>query len=165
MPMIAAILGFIPALERRRSIAIRSGSAAKVVPNPATSPRISERLKVGKSKLCVSRGMRSEVSGPRACTAAARQTVTRIRAVATLLNCLIYPRVISAFARGPDRSGLEAARPDSEYQVRQRPGSTLSNTSMRPEPAQLSGFEERLVTQPADSKPRLWLLNRPLLAL
>lgn len=40
--MMAAILGFIPALDFRRSIAIKSGMAAKVVPNPATSPKISD---------------------------------------------------------------------------------------------------------------------------
>src|SRR5580698_3769069 len=62
--MIAAILGFIPALDRRRSMAIRSGRAANVVPNPATRPSTSERLKPWKSKLGVSRGMRLSVSGP-----------------------------------------------------------------------------------------------------
>jgi len=36
VPVMAAILGFIPTLERRFSMAMRSGSAAKVVPNPAT---------------------------------------------------------------------------------------------------------------------------------
>src|SRR6516225_6001463 len=35
MPMIAAILGFIPALDRRLSMATKSGTAAKVVPKPA----------------------------------------------------------------------------------------------------------------------------------
>jgi hypothetical protein len=41
--MMAAILGFIPALDRRLSIAIKSGTAAKVVPKPAKKPKISER--------------------------------------------------------------------------------------------------------------------------
>jgi len=41
--MMAAILGFIPALDRRLSIAIKSGTAANVVPNPATNPKTSER--------------------------------------------------------------------------------------------------------------------------
>ena len=35
-PMMAAIFGFMPALDRRLTIEIRSGKAAKVVPNPAT---------------------------------------------------------------------------------------------------------------------------------
>ena len=52
--MIAAILGFMPALDRRLSIAIRSGIAAKVVPNPATTPMTSERCILGISKLFVS---------------------------------------------------------------------------------------------------------------
>src|ERR1700739_4921108 len=56
--MIAAILGFMPALDRRLSIAIRSGIAAKVVPNPATTPTISERCILGISKLFVSCGTR-----------------------------------------------------------------------------------------------------------
>src|SRR5215469_2009780 len=56
--MIAAILGFMPALDRRLSIASRSGIAAKVVPNPATTPTSSERRKLGKSKLFVSCGIR-----------------------------------------------------------------------------------------------------------
>jgi hypothetical protein len=38
--MMAAILGFMPMLERLFSIAMRSGRAAKVVPNPATKPMI-----------------------------------------------------------------------------------------------------------------------------
>ena len=37
----AAILGFMPAEDRRLSIVIRSGNAAKVVPIPATKPMIS----------------------------------------------------------------------------------------------------------------------------
>jgi hypothetical protein len=41
--MMADILGFIPALDRRLSIATRSGTAAKVVPKPATKPKISDR--------------------------------------------------------------------------------------------------------------------------
>src|SRR6476659_5918791 len=39
--MIAAMVGFIPWQDRRLSIAIKSGMAAKVVPNPATKPTIS----------------------------------------------------------------------------------------------------------------------------
>jgi hypothetical protein len=41
--MIAAILGFIPALDLRLSIAIKSGIDAKVVPNPAKKPKTSDR--------------------------------------------------------------------------------------------------------------------------
>jgi hypothetical protein len=52
--MMAAIFGFMPALDRRLTIEIRSGKAAKVVPNPATRPRISDRVNVGASRLCVS---------------------------------------------------------------------------------------------------------------
>jgi hypothetical protein len=40
--MIAVILGFMPALERRLSIATKSGTAAKVVPNPAKTPTTSD---------------------------------------------------------------------------------------------------------------------------
>src|SRR5215471_8987590 len=54
--MIATILGFIPCVDRRLSIAIRSGNAAKVVPKPATNPTISDLLNFGTSKLDVSRG-------------------------------------------------------------------------------------------------------------
>jgi hypothetical protein len=36
----AAILGFMQMLERRFNMAMRSGSAAKVVPNPAAKPMI-----------------------------------------------------------------------------------------------------------------------------
>src|SRR6476660_5520473 len=39
--MIAAIVGFMPSQDRRLSIAMRSGRAANVVPNPATKPIIS----------------------------------------------------------------------------------------------------------------------------
>jgi hypothetical protein len=39
--MILAMVGFIPLLDRRLNMAIRSGTAAKVVPNPATKPMIS----------------------------------------------------------------------------------------------------------------------------
>jgi len=41
--MIADILGFMPALDRRLSIAIKSGMAANVVPNPAKNPNTSDR--------------------------------------------------------------------------------------------------------------------------
>jgi hypothetical protein len=54
--MIAAIRGFIPALDRRLSIAIKSGIAAKVVPKPATTPKISDRL-----RLAPGRAMRTQV--------------------------------------------------------------------------------------------------------
>jgi len=57
--MIAAILGFMPALDRRLNIAIKSGKAAKVVPKPATMPTISDRLKPVNRMLCVSPGTRS----------------------------------------------------------------------------------------------------------
>jgi hypothetical protein len=39
--MIPAIVGFVPWVDRRFNIAIRSGRAANVVPNPATKPMIS----------------------------------------------------------------------------------------------------------------------------
>lgn len=55
----AAILGFIPALERRFSIDSKSGSAAKVVPNPAKNPIISDLWNLGTSRLDVSWGTRS----------------------------------------------------------------------------------------------------------
>src|SRR5579885_134741 len=55
--MIAAILGFMPAADRRFNIAIRSGTAAKVVPRPAMKPKISERWSFGMSRLAVSRGV------------------------------------------------------------------------------------------------------------
>jgi hypothetical protein len=41
--MMAAIVGFMPWLDRRLSILIKSGTAAKVVPKPATKPRTSDR--------------------------------------------------------------------------------------------------------------------------
>src|SRR5262245_19747237 len=53
--MMPAILGLTPALDRRRSIAIKSGSAAQVVPNPATKPTISDRCNVGTRRLLASR--------------------------------------------------------------------------------------------------------------
>src|SRR6516164_7325092 len=56
--MIAAIVGFIPALDRRLSIAIKSGTAAKVVPKPATKPRTSDRVNLGMSRDDVSCGIR-----------------------------------------------------------------------------------------------------------
>ena len=42
--MMAAMVGFMPSHDRRRSIAIKSGMAANVVPNPATKPMISFQL-------------------------------------------------------------------------------------------------------------------------
>jgi hypothetical protein len=42
MPVIVAILGFIPLLDLRLSMTTKSGNAAKVVPKPATSPKISD---------------------------------------------------------------------------------------------------------------------------
>jgi len=39
--MIALMRGFMPSLDRRLSIATKSGKAAKVVPNPASGPTIS----------------------------------------------------------------------------------------------------------------------------
>jgi hypothetical protein len=41
-PIMAAILGFIPLLDLRLSIPIKSGKAAKVVPKPATKPTTSD---------------------------------------------------------------------------------------------------------------------------
>jgi hypothetical protein len=49
--MIAAMRGFIPAVERRLSIAIRSGTAAKVVPKPAMTPKTSDRVNLGARRL------------------------------------------------------------------------------------------------------------------
>ena len=57
--MIVAIIGDMPALERRLSSATKSGTAANVVPKPATKPNISDRRNPGKNRLCVSRGTRS----------------------------------------------------------------------------------------------------------
>src|SRR5215831_5741289 len=57
--MIAAILGFIPAVDRRLNIAIRSGTAANVVPKPARKPTISDRCSDGTSRLDTSLGARS----------------------------------------------------------------------------------------------------------
>src|ERR1700740_326383 len=57
--MIATILGFMPALERRLSMASKSGTAANVVPRPAINPRISDRLNLGRNRLDVSCGTRS----------------------------------------------------------------------------------------------------------
>src|SRR3954452_3824672 len=56
--MIAAIRGFMPAVDWRLSIAIKSGAAAKVVPNPATKPKISDRLNSGRNRLWVSFGIK-----------------------------------------------------------------------------------------------------------
>ena len=52
--MMAAILGFMPRLDRRLSMAIKSGTAANVVPKPATRPRTSDRVKLGMSRLFAS---------------------------------------------------------------------------------------------------------------
>jgi hypothetical protein len=41
--MIAAIIGYIPARDRRLSMLTKSGTAAKVVPKPARKPKISDR--------------------------------------------------------------------------------------------------------------------------
>jgi hypothetical protein len=41
--MMPVILRFMPLLDRRLSIEIQSGRAAKVVPAPATRPTISDR--------------------------------------------------------------------------------------------------------------------------
>jgi len=43
MPRMAAILGFRPALDLRRNMAVKGGTGANVVPNPATNPKISDR--------------------------------------------------------------------------------------------------------------------------
>ena len=52
--MMVAIVGLMPLLDRRLIIVTRSGIAAKVVPNPAMKPTISERWNSGRSRLCVS---------------------------------------------------------------------------------------------------------------
>src|SRR5262249_22680498 len=54
--MMPAIVGLMPLLDRRLNILTRSGTAANVVPKPATNPRTSERKNLGKSKLAVSLG-------------------------------------------------------------------------------------------------------------
>jgi hypothetical protein len=51
--MIASILGFILAVDRRRSMASKSGREANVVPGPATKPTTSERFRVGEQALGV----------------------------------------------------------------------------------------------------------------
>src|SRR5277367_2897073 len=51
--MMAAIRGFMPPVERRLSIAMRSGKTAKVVPRPATKPNMSDRWKLGSRMLSV----------------------------------------------------------------------------------------------------------------
>jgi hypothetical protein len=56
--MIAAILGFIPAVDLRLSIATKSGTAANVVPIPAKNPMISDRRSLGAKRLAVSWGTR-----------------------------------------------------------------------------------------------------------
>jgi hypothetical protein len=43
MPMMPAILGFMLMLDRRLNMPMRSGRAAKVVPQPATKPMIGVR--------------------------------------------------------------------------------------------------------------------------
>jgi len=53
-----AIVGFMPLLDRRLNILTRSGTAANVVPKPATNPRTSDRRNLGKSKLAVSLGIK-----------------------------------------------------------------------------------------------------------
>ena len=55
----AAILGFIPALDRRLNMETKSGTAAKVVPKPANKPTISDRRNLGTSRLVVSLGTKS----------------------------------------------------------------------------------------------------------
>src|SRR6476620_768483 len=52
--MMPAIVGLMPLLERRLNILIRSGTAAKVVPNPATNPNTSDFSSPGKNRLEVS---------------------------------------------------------------------------------------------------------------
>jgi len=49
------MVGFIPLLDRRLNILIKSGTAANVVPKPAATPMISDRWKPGTSRLDVSR--------------------------------------------------------------------------------------------------------------
>lgn len=62
----AAILGFMPLLDRRRSIPTRSGTAAKVVPKPAIKPMISERFKARQSTISTRAPARSTTAKPRA---------------------------------------------------------------------------------------------------
>jgi len=49
----------MPALDRRLNIPIKSGTAANVVPRPATKPKNSDRVNRGASRLAVSCGTRS----------------------------------------------------------------------------------------------------------
>ena len=49
-----AIVGLMPLLDRRLNIPIKSGTAAKVVPNPATNPNTSDFWNPGKNRLDVS---------------------------------------------------------------------------------------------------------------
>jgi hypothetical protein len=53
--MIVAIIGDMPALERRLSIATKSGTAANVVPKPATKPNTSDRRSPGNNRQLVKR--------------------------------------------------------------------------------------------------------------
>jgi len=90
-----AILGFIPPLDRRLSIAIKSGNAANVVPNPATKPNTSERLKRGAIKLGASRRIRS-LRFPHAVSVRIKRTIaslTLIRRLNGILSaCAILAR-------------------------------------------------------------------------
>src|SRR6516162_2130172 len=85
--MMAAILGFMPALDRRFSIAIRSGTAAKVVPKPATNPKISDRFRVGAKRLAVSRGT-SSPSQPQRAPSPRRSAAKRNVFALALLMCV-----------------------------------------------------------------------------
>jgi hypothetical protein len=114
----AAILGFMPLLDRRLSMATRSGTAANVVPRPATKPRISDRCSRGANRLGVSRGTRS------AQPANAEQLHNKMANV-TLRNEPIYSGRCILRAAGPEfsavrkaghRSGkkFESPRPESD---------------------------------------------------
>jgi len=74
MPMMAAILGLKPALDPRLIIAIRSGTAANLVPRPARKPMISERCRYFARRLAVSCGIRS--SHPQSNTAIKKRTAS-----------------------------------------------------------------------------------------
>ena len=52
--MMPAIVGLMPLLDRRLNIPIKSGTAAKVVPSPATKPNTSDFWNPGKNRLDVS---------------------------------------------------------------------------------------------------------------
>jgi hypothetical protein len=58
-PIIAAIRGLMPVLDRRCNGGSKSGTAANVVPRPVTKPTTSDRLRFGSIRALVSWGAKS----------------------------------------------------------------------------------------------------------